>query len=364
METCIDRARPVFLYVWLPISITLRMVWFVYWAHNPQNFELSAVIMNSIRASLTTISFVIFTITWNKAIKIRLGVALLWMFRISAYVFVPTEQAGKVHNDPQHMTVLVLHLYISGLVIPSFTEYLISALSLPFIRPFKVLCLYASGNAPQSHLRNFQEYLFQNILLLSLGLYITWTIHSDRRRDWLLSSTITAPKTTGVDRTAKARRSPLPLRSDSRGRLCGTGHCYSWDELCDGYFSEAESNEHRQTIAQVPSGSPRAVCPLADARAVRSARRSRSAWAASRTRSRTGTDPRASLARGRRAWCIRSLARPPRTAAADSDSEELRELTSAERGRAEGKERNERASESTSERAKDSENSELVAHLS
>ena len=111
----------------------------------------------------------------------RLGIATLWIIRIFAMV-VGLQQLGANHSDPQVMTALIGYLCVCGLGIPSFFEYLSIAFPLAFARP-TLLCLFP-GPDPEL----VQQSLFQHTLILALGGCITFTVHSDCRRDWLRSS--------------------------------------------------------------------------------------------------------------------------------------------------------------------------------
>ena len=249
IASCIDRAGPILRFVWFPILAILRLFWIAYWLIYP--FQVSTVEIIIVTFRVAILAFGVFVVSnkWDDATKPKFGVGLHWAARAIA-LLVGMQQVVAKHNDPQVMAGIVSFLCFCGLVIPRFTEYLVAAVPLPLIRP---LLLHLAGH-PADHV---QQLLFQNLLILALGLSITWTVHSDYRRDWLRLPAASA---------GAAARGRMHRRRKSTSQLRPTSGCdeaaaveASWDTLEDGYFTDAERAELREQAVQARRPPPRAL---------------------------------------------------------------------------------------------------------
>jgi hypothetical protein len=228
VSSCIDRLGPIMRYVWFPIIAILRLSWIAYWLMYP--FQVSPLEWFIVTLLVAILIFGIFVVCndWNEAIKAKFGVGLHWAARAVA-LLIGMRQTVARHEDPQSLAGIAAFVCFWGLVIPSFTEYLYTALPLPLIRP---LVLHLAGH-PADHIR---QVFFQNALILALGISITWTMHADCRRDWL--------RLPAAGATARGR-----TQRGSEGKAGGSGsEAADWDRL-DGYFTDAERAEsHEQAL--------------------------------------------------------------------------------------------------------------------
>jgi hypothetical protein len=204
-STTVTRSKPVLYYFWLPMVGSMRILWLVCLLIFPYNISFVEFFVLVMRIFIFIVAAMLYRIRWSESSMARLGSGTLWLIRMFAMV-VGLQQLGANHNDPQVMTALIGYICVCGLGVPNFAEYLIIAVLLALVRPMH---LYLSSQ-PEPDLA--QQSLFQHALILTLGVSITFTVHSDCRRDWLRSSSASAPNP--APRT-RCRHSHSPTQPDS-----------------------------------------------------------------------------------------------------------------------------------------------------
>ena len=260
--TSIDRLKPILCFFWMPIISVMRTCWVVHWILYPHEKPWVEIVAGIIRIFiLITFIFIFCTVDKMKTKqKLRIGKMLVWVARILAFL-VFMEQTSLDQGDPHMMAALACCLCLCGLGIPSFTNYILQSLPLPFIRP---LLLQYSANAHGADI-GAREVLFQHLLIFGLGGSITWTIHADTRRRWLSSASdpvqrIRRPRPHSG--ASAARDSSLSASNWTRSRACRRGKVvaetmmetvargHEWDLLDDGYFSETDLADQRSEALQ------------------------------------------------------------------------------------------------------------------
>lgn len=250
MSTCLSRNKPLICNFYLPAIALMRFSWLAYWMFYPYELTTIEIVVTLIRVAVVLFVATIFLKSWDQSSMIKFGYSLIWISRI-LLLLLCLQQVAAEPNDSQTMIAMTTILCCGGLVIPSFSEFLCFALTLPFLRPLKIYMAAPEGFDGD----HMQQVLFQQTLLLSLAISVTWTIHSDSRHRWLCSPAISLDKE--CPRT----------ESCSAGPGHGAGHaapppngCSSleWDLLADGYFSDAERAEMTPQALQVRGLSPTA----------------------------------------------------------------------------------------------------------
>ena len=258
-----DRAGPISRF-WVPAVITLRLLSFVYWLLYP--FEITQVetIIAVLRLLIAVFVFFILGQKRNDSTNRPFGLCFLWMARMVAILVALQQAAAKTTTDPNVMAGLVSYICFGAMVSPSFVEYLCVAIVLPFVRPIHMFL----SRGMSEHV---QQTLFQHALILALGLSISWTIHSDCRRDWLRFPAApnhkTAKRAASSSRRSSSAHDLPPGEDGSRSRAAApaapppaaspaappaaAAQEGSWDQLDDGYFTAADRAELRADAVRV-----------------------------------------------------------------------------------------------------------------
>ena len=241
IRSILDRTGRV-MCVWLPFVGIMRLIWLIHWVVYPFDIATVDLVIFFIRLFFLVLGTLLFAWRWGDANKSRIGLANLWIARTYVLVVALGESAAE-RRDPQKLASLVAYLCICGLFIPSFTEYLLGALPVSFVRP-AILNLLSREAQEQA-----KEVVFQHTLILLLGISITWTAHADCRRDWLRARS--APR---------VRRRPTTVPNESQTYTKNTvGESPSqsrWGDVPDdGYFSRddrAEVFAEAQQVVHLP----------------------------------------------------------------------------------------------------------------
>ncbi len=232
------------LHLIITLVVVFRVLWIAYCLIYPLQLTLFEVFILARRCAFVAVGIFVLSSRWNDEIKPTIGVGLLWSVRTVTLMIILHQVFAKV-DDHQHIAGIFLVHCLVGIAIPRFAEYLCAAFPLVFIRP---LFLHLAG-IPADQI---QEVIFQNALIFALGLSITWTMHSDYRRDWLCRRAA-AVGATARGRRQKTARQPRPAGSSGGASAAEPG---GWDMLDDGDFADAESAELREQALQARRPSP------------------------------------------------------------------------------------------------------------
>ena len=237
VSTCLVRNKSIICNFYLPFIASMRISWFIYWILYPYKLTTVEVVVSILRVLVLCFVGMVTIRTWHDTVMTKFGHILLWLSRM-LLILLFAQQFSADHNDNQTMIAIATILCCTGLVIPSFTEYLCFALTLPYLRPLMIYL--ASNDGLQS--QHLQEVLFQHSLLLALAISVTGTIHSDCRHKWLCSSARSALPPAGPQaRTTCTLGLAGPARSEDP----------EYDVLADGYFTDAERAEMRPQVIPV-----------------------------------------------------------------------------------------------------------------
>ncbi len=245
-SSCLIRNRPLIWHFWFPAILLVRALWLVYWFLYPYEVSTFDLIPTIVRLFVLLISSTIFLRDWSSSAMLKFGIISKWASR-TMLILLGVQHFGSNHRDSQLMMATASVMCCSGLVIPSFTEYLGFVLFIPYIRPMRIYMSSNDGLASEQ----LHEVLFQHTLLLTLALSVTWTVHSDSRRDWLRSSvsfgheTVMKRKSEGSSAGSRSTQQKKELDADS------SVSSPEWDMIRDNYFSIADRQELRTTFLEV-----------------------------------------------------------------------------------------------------------------
>jgi hypothetical protein len=260
VNSALDRARPILCYFWLPVAGTLRLLWLLYYLTFPYNIATLELVVMAGRIFLLVFLGVVFSITnLTDYTKRRIGHSLIWILRAFALLIL-TQQYATKSSDPDIITVLAGYVCVSGIGFASFAEYLGISVILVCIRP---LLLYLHPSSPSE---SALEALFQNTLILALGVCTTFAVHSDCRRDWLRSAASSSPAAAGSagrnpigqrerrgvsGKNALASSQRRQKRAAAAAAAATAAAAGGWDLLVDGYFSDSDRAEEGIMAVQV-----------------------------------------------------------------------------------------------------------------
>ena len=222
-----DRLNRICRYFFL-VLIPLRAYPLIYWTFSPgsiNNHEVLEALWKVIGAFAIGGLFLI-SKNWGRGSKYWLGFVFLGIIRVGWIVGIFQQVRG--HSNSQTVTSFVSMVCISGFVMPNFVEYLCMACLVSYLRPLQI-CLTLQ---PAGDWALVRQILYQNTLILALGVSINWAFHSDLRRDWLRSPAV-------LGENSKARRSHEEKAAEN------------WDALADAYFTDADRRELRSEALQV-----------------------------------------------------------------------------------------------------------------
>lgn len=202
---------------------------------------------------------------------LKLGTLSKWAGRIMLFLLA-AQHLGTNNRDSQLIIATASILCCSGLVLPSFTEYLVFALTIPYIRPLRI---YLSSDKGMDS-DDFQQVIFQHTLLLALAISVSWTVHSDSRRDWLRSPVSFIGNRGSVSITGQRRlRASLASGRSSSHDFESDGNAASasadWNAINDNYFSKSDLQELCAIVLEVRSTDLEftySLAPLCHARAI------------------------------------------------------------------------------------------------
>ena len=165
--------------------------------------------LTAVRFSVLVLLLVLVSKKWGMSTNYWRGLFAVWLTRVTLILGFQHQMADN-NRDPQIMSSLVSFVFVGGLITPSFTEYILYAFSISFVRP-----LYLSfGTSQSAGAESIFNILYQHTLILALGASIIWTVHADHRRDWLRSRIDVYDEATGQ----KKNRSKLAKKGDSNAK--------------------------------------------------------------------------------------------------------------------------------------------------
>ena len=176
-----ERMRPVHR-VWIPANwVTSACLLLV---RLPSLSEMSAgeTAISVARLGMVAIHTVLYGAELSDATKAAAGRVSLWVHR--CWLIVVLQQTGVYQHDQAVLFMLVYLLYFAGLVFPSFTEYLIASAASACARPAALLLARAAGTGAEP----VTSALILYPALLGTAAAINYRLHSESRRDWLLSA--------------------------------------------------------------------------------------------------------------------------------------------------------------------------------
>ena len=233
VESSIDRIRPVVRFS-IPVLLPLRISPLIMWIFSEDDdyIQRRTAIFCTFQAVVEVLTLLVVLKEWNCPIKQRLGLFFLWFTRLG---FLTTIYQMREERDIQVFANLVSFICIGGLTMPSYAEYLVLAFLVSYLWPLQKILQASSSDL-------VQEIMYQHTLVLALGISMHWAVHSDLRRIWLRSASANLQSTTTDKPNSQV------LKSSSEDAAASTS---DWDQLRDGYFSNADRLATRVQALQV-----------------------------------------------------------------------------------------------------------------
>ena len=236
VESSIDRIRPVVRFS-IPVLLPLRISPLIMWIFSEDDdyIQRRTAIFCTFQAVVEVLTLLVVLKEWNCPTKQRLGLFFLWFTRLG---LLTTIYQMREERDIQVFANLVSFICIGGLTMPSYAEYLVLAFLVSYLWPLQKF--FTTQQASSSDL--VQEIIYQHTLVLALGISIHWAVHSDLRRTWLRSASANLELTTVVKPNRRVFKDSNEDEATSRS---------DWDQLRDGYFSNADRLATRVQALQV-----------------------------------------------------------------------------------------------------------------
>ena len=234
--TSIDRIRPVVRFL-IPVLLPLRIFPLIIWifSEDADDAQHHSAFFCTFQAAANILTFLVISKEWTCATKQCFGLLFLWLTRLG---FLSTIYQMREKRDIQVFATLVSMICAGGLMIPSYAEYLVLAFLVSYLWPLQKF--FTTQQASSSDL--VQEIIYQHTLVLALGISIHWAVHSDLRRTWLRSASANLELTTVVKPNRRVFKDSNEDEATSRS---------DWDQLRDGYFSNADRLATRVQALQV-----------------------------------------------------------------------------------------------------------------
>ena len=192
VSSCADRIKPM-VCAFFPVLFIIRLSSLAY----SILYGSGEIIVPAIRLSAIILLVVLISKNWNPASNYGRGLAILWTTRFITILGLQQLLVAK-SAELQAMATHVGFVCAGGWMINSFSEFFLFALMHSFLRPLLQLGLGITKN------ESIFDVIYQNTMILALGVSIAWTVQANQRRDWLRSRT-------NVDEVMHPRR-PKPSK--------------------------------------------------------------------------------------------------------------------------------------------------------
>ena len=187
--TLVDRARPV-MSVLIPFGWISRLIFLVVRLIYPFEWTPLGVLVYAVRLITWAGFTATFAVDWSTVTKANLGYMCVWINRIG-FLLAIAVQSGIEQEDSAFMTLPTLFMIISGVMMPSFEEYVATSAIVNFVRPIDIV-LFSSNGCPRGASspcpgRDLNSVAVHGAALLFIFVGIYYHVFSDSRRLWLLS---------------------------------------------------------------------------------------------------------------------------------------------------------------------------------
>jgi hypothetical protein len=208
-----ERMRPVHR-VWIPANWVTSACLLLVRLPSLSDMSAGETAISAARLVMVAVHTALYGAELSDATKAVAGRVSLWVHR--CWPIVVLQQTGVYQHDQAVLFMLVYLLFFAGLVFPSFPEYLVASAASACARPAALLLARAAGTGGEP----VTSALVLYPALLGTAAAINYRLHSESRREWLLS----APSAPGpsAPSIAPAELSPAAVPREGAGR-CTTG---------------------------------------------------------------------------------------------------------------------------------------------
>lgn len=214
VEGLFERMRPVHR-VWIPANWATSACLLLVRLPSLSDMSAGETAISAARLGMVAVHTALYGAELSEDVKAVAGRVSLWVHR--CWLIVVMQQTGVYQHDQAVLFMLVYLLYFAGLVFPSFSEYLLASAASACARPAALLLSRAAGVCVEP----VTSALVLYPALLGTAAAINYRLHSESRRDWLLSAP-SAPSRGGQPAPA-ASASPAPALSPDAAPREGAG---------------------------------------------------------------------------------------------------------------------------------------------
>ena len=175
----------VMCFIWITriMFILVRVVF-------PYPWTVQEAIVLSSRIAALFITTTSLSFDWSRRARKSIAYLLIWMCRMMVFAAY-AEQSGVNQIDSMVLPAPIMFTVIIGLIIPSFEEFCFITISIFSVKPVMII-LYGRGLCPSGVSspcpgRDLQTVVIQNMSLVCTAIGVYYHVHSDRRRNWILS---------------------------------------------------------------------------------------------------------------------------------------------------------------------------------
>ena len=241
IHTGVERFKPAMVYFWLPYEFVSKVALYPIRYFGQYSWSFSEAVVSFSRLVLNVFGLMIYFAGLNSKHKVAAGYIQLYFVRLS-YLLAAAVQAGVKQHDSIALVSLVWVQYFSGVISPTFTEYLTAAITIAAIKPIRLLAWRSSCDINERSDELTRTVFLHHVLLLTMAIFINAHLHSHRRRAWLREHT------TPADRAELSQREPETLLSSPPR---------------DGNRSEPSAGSHSAAVAASTTETPSAASSTA-----------------------------------------------------------------------------------------------------
>ena len=247
-KSVLDRTRSALIVV-MSCAWTLRIVFLAVRLVFPYEWTRTELLLTSVRILMMTFCTSAICFELSGQTKVWFSRFVIWTTRFAPIVAF-SEQAGVQQDDSTILFVPLMFTTMTGLLLPSFVEYVSYISILYLVKPAAIIVMGSNGcprgiSAPCPG-KDFQTVFIQNICLFFTAIGVFYHVHSDTRRRWLLSFEVFGPLNIVFP------ASEIQLSSAGKGSKTDTEVAVIvWSDLQkDEYFPTNQREEQRELWQQ------------------------------------------------------------------------------------------------------------------
>jgi hypothetical protein len=260
-ENIFARLRPGLLCFLAPAQTLSSLSLFVLRFFHGYQLKQDEMLFAGYRLIVGIVCTLLFLRRWDVKTERKISFGMLYLTRFS-YMSICILECGIRQHDTQFMFMLIWKFFFTGIVVSSFSEYLLSSVLLASIKPirlflFATTCIRDTEDGCSSEGR--WQILERYAILLFVGIVITCLMHVHRRRAWILNR--------GHLDNCSPQANPAGPSSEQQCPSFILGHVIGSGSLGYVYLATDPATGRRLAVKSVPAALVRACAADADLRA-------------------------------------------------------------------------------------------------